>query len=42
MKLKEKVVVEEQKMIQKKEKLARKLELVEAEILQRLKETHLQ
>lgn len=33
MKLKEKVVVEEQKMIQKKEKLARKLELVEAEIL---------
>ena len=37
---KEKEVNSEQKRIKQKEKQAKKLELLEAEILQRLKETH--
>lgn len=40
MRTKEKEVVSEKKLIKKKEKQAKKLELLEAEILQRLKETH--
>ena len=42
LKMKEKLIIQEQKNIKKKEKNARQLELLEAEIVQRLKDTHLQ
>ncbi|CDW75179.1 UNKNOWN [Stylonychia lemnae] len=42
LKMKEKLILSEAKNIKKREKEARQLELLEAEIVQRLKDTHLQ